>query len=342
VGLRRPWPHGGKRQAQGACHVIGTVCCDPAVDIAASTPESMVLISRIARSGERGMPNIPYHPDSQSLFHPEASATLFAAGCTPSNVPLGIECARLAYMRAENGGADATTLTAALAAAGFGAPQLFADPDPNPVTNTGARGYATTRPDGSAVIAFRGTQPDSFQNILTDVRFVPTNWPESGGMVHSGFAQGLRSVRTQLDGWVAATGTNASQLLICGHSLGAALATLAASIFQPAQLITLGSPRVGDGDFAATLHGVDATRLVDCCDIVTHLPPESSSYTHVGDLRYIDRDGDLSHAPGELTMCLDQTQARLAYAVGPALTPGNVPSRDLADHAPINYARAFF
>ena len=288
------------------------------------------------------MPTIPYHPDSASLFHPEASATLFAAGRIPSDVQLGIECARLAYVRAENGGGDLATLTSALAAAGFGAPQLFADADPDPATNTGAHGYATKRADGRAVIAFRGTQPDSFQNILTDVRFVPTSWPESAGFVHSGFAQGLRSVRTQLDAWSAAAGINASQLLICGHSLGAALATLAASIFQPARLITLGSPRVGDGDFATTLHSVGATRLVDCCDIVTHLPPESSSYTHVGDLRYIDRDGDLSHAPGELTMSLDQIQARLAYAVGLALIPGNVPSRDLADHAPINYARAFF
>ena len=53
--------------------------------------------------------------------------------------------------------------------------------------------------------------------------------------------------------WLAGPACQHSRLILAGHSLGAALATLAATVFPPALLVTLGSPRVGDAEFVAAL-----------------------------------------------------------------------------------------
>ncbi len=50
------------------------------------------------------MPTIPYDPSQDALFHPEYRTTLFVAGVDLTDVQLAIECARLAYVRAEAGG----------------------------------------------------------------------------------------------------------------------------------------------------------------------------------------------------------------------------------------------
>jgi hypothetical protein len=81
-----------------------------------------------------------------------------------------------------------------------------------------------------------------------------------------------------------------------GHSLGAALATLAAdrSKFESC-VCTLGSPRVGDEAFVKGFNsrfGDRSRRYVNDVDIVTHVPPPGPlPYFHVDHLRYIDADG---------------------------------------------------
>ena len=63
---------------------------------------------------------------------------------------------------------------------------------------------------------------------------------------------------------------------------------------KPSRLITYGSPRVGDSEFVSTLGGVEISTYVDCCDIVTQLPPQIAGFSHCGQLRYIDRMGNIS------------------------------------------------
>jgi hypothetical protein len=67
------------------------------------------------------------------------------------------------------------------------------------------------------------------------------------------------------------------------------MATLASSLQKPRALYTIGSPRVGDQAFAGLLQGLDNHRYVDCCDLVTRVPPEVLGYTHIpGKVYYID------------------------------------------------------
>lgn len=120
------------------------------------------------------------------------------------------------------------------------------------------------------------------------------------------------------------------------------MATLIATVCRPDQLITLGSPRVGDQAFSATLAGIDCTRLVDCCDIVTMLPPEIPGYTHIAPMTYITRSGELLVDPNADLVEEDRGKARTEYLTEYAWKSGNALIRDLADHAPINYLRTSF
>lgn len=57
----------------------------------------------------------------------------------------------------------------------------------------------------------------------------------------------------------------------------------------------------------------------------------------MGSLKYIDRNGKLLESPNEETINADRLKASARYLVRHAFLPGTVFSRDLADHAPINY-----
>ncbi len=86
---------------------------------------------------------------------------------------------------------------------------------------------------------------------------------------------------------------------------------------KPDYLYTIGSPRVGDNDFVNILAGVDVRRFVDCCDIVTRVPPENLSltdpYKHFGDPSYIDRDGNLQENQTDAFMLNDRLHASADY-----------------------------
>jgi hypothetical protein len=126
-----------------------------------------------------------------------------------------------------------------------------------------------------------------------------------------------------------------------GHSLGAAAATLATSLWPRAALYTFGSPRVGNPAFGDTLRGSRVERFVNCCDLVCRVPPEGLGYVHVGALRYLDRWGVLRPEASDEDIRRDGRAAAWAYLVryAPAFWT-NVASRSLADHSPVNYVVA--
>lgn len=282
------------------------------------------------------MPTIPYDPSLDALDSPGLRPTVFTDDGNYDIDGLCAEFARLAYVRYENGGAERQRLEQALALVGFQGAVTF------DYAAADAHGFGAVRhADGLAVLAFRGTDPQSLSDIADDVKFNLTPWTESAGQVHAGFAGAARGLREAVNNWLNETGATRTQLVLTGHSLGAAIATLFASTCAPNALVTIGSPRVGDATFVATLNGVSITRYVDCCDLITDLPPPTiSSYVHAGESNYITREGALAPHADEAFVQTDRIAAREDYLLNYAWRTGDVVVRDLADHAPINYVRS--
>lgn len=157
--------------------------------------------------------------------------------------------------------------------------------------------------DRYLVIAFRGTEPtklkDWFRNL--DAHF--TQGP--AGRVHHGFLKALNEV------WDGSGGLHAKiqsfrdrnqTLWLTGHSLGGALALLAAARLRLTDglslngLYTIGQPRVGDGAFRRALaDGVSDRhfRFVNNNDVVTRVPALLYGYRHAGNRLYFDSRGNL-------------------------------------------------
>jgi len=282
------------------------------------------------------MPGIPYDATRAALDTPQLRATVFVAGTSYDDVMLSVELARLAYVHYEDGGAELDRLKEALSRVRFDDVVLFED------AATGTQGYGASRSaDGLYVLAFRGTEPTQLTDLGTDLEFSLTDWTEKAGRVHKGFACAARSNFASVNQWLEQTQAARKRLIVTGHSLGAAIATLYASVIAPDKVVTIGSPRVGDADFVATLAGIDMTRLVDCCDVVTELPPEVGGYVHAGDAAYLTRDGVLASSTDPNFVRDDRLAARADYLRDYAWKTGNELLRDLADHAPINYVRCF-
>jgi triacylglycerol lipase len=266
---------------------------------------------------------IPYDPSRESLFHPGRADDFFMHGPISSEAALCAEMSRLAYVK------EVPRLQKYLERAGFALVTAMGYDRP------GTQAFVATSSGGGArpvaVVAFRGTEPDDPTDLFADARFTKVTW-DGAGRVHEGFRNALPDPAA-LGPMIPA----GARVLFTGHSLGAALATLAAALRRPDHLYTFGSPRVGDAEFASGLHGVDHARYVDCCDLVTLVPPEFAGYVHAGDLRYIDRHGVVGAAPSEDAVAKDRVEASAEYVFRYAVFHGTVAARQLADHAPINY-----
>lgn len=145
-----------------------------------------------------------------------------------------------------------------------------------------------------AIAAFRGTQPDEWNDVLADANMVLVPWHT--GMVHLGFKKAFDAIRPKLDDALQRLATGRT-LWFCGHSLGAALATLAADHYAATRAVcTFGSPRVGDPAFArafSTKFSGRSLRYINDYDVVTHVPLPIG-YEHVDLKRFIAPDGSVS------------------------------------------------
>jgi triacylglycerol lipase len=144
--------------------------------------------------------------------------------------------------------------------------------------------------DEFAVLAFRGTEVRKSTDIKIDTRALKVSVLE--GRVHAGFRVAYESIAKEVEKHVL--GLKKLPLYITGHSLGAALATVATQRLEHnpriremiAACYTFGSPRVGnshyDLEFKSPIY-----RVVNTTDVVTVIPLLAMGYMHIGDVRFL-------------------------------------------------------
>ena len=292
------------------------------------------------------MNKIPYDASRTSLYKPGEADDFFQFGIDlTDNANLCAEMSRLAYVKEES------RLKNYLHRAGFELVHTVGYQD------TGTQLFiARTKPnttDTKLVVAFRGTEGDDWKDILADAFLFKKPWFDASGKslgkVHSGFAKALLNDRcsgnilakleTQLDGLAS----EFSSILLTGHSLGAALATLTASYFNQAPIsekihaYTFGSPRVGNCYFSKQINSIKHDRYVNCSDLVTCIPSEGLYFQHVGTQHYIDRYGVVQNSFSENDIATDRKQAVSEYSIAFSKLREDVWLRRFADHCPINY-----
>ena len=133
----------------------------------------------------------------------------------------------------------------------------------------------------SIILAFRGTEATSIKDIKSDAKAKTTSC-ETGGKIHTGFKEAFENVSFDIQKKLNEDKFKDKPLFITGHSLGGALATIAAKKLLHegglAACYTFGSPRVGDEELIANIKS-PIYRLVNAADCVTMLPPSSEAIT---------------------------------------------------------------
>ncbi len=156
----------------------------------------------------------------------------------------------------------------------------------------GAQAYGIVMPDQVAII-FRGTEPSELSDILADIKAWRSE-SETVGEVHAGFKGELDKIYPEIAKWL--TNHENKKIVISGHSLGAAMATLfAARVHEDNKnllLFTFGSPRAGNIEWSKQFKNIEAYRFVNTNDIVCTVPPYGF-YTHVGELHYMSYKGTI-------------------------------------------------
>jgi hypothetical protein len=184
----------------------------------------------------------------------------------------------------------------------------------------GARPYA--------VAVFRGVTGLRTWAYALDAR--PVRAPRGG--VHRGFHRALGLLWPRLQPWLKSI---PGPWFFTGHSMGGALALLAAARHPPQAVYTFGAPRVGDAAFMARLAPLAHHHLVTPCDPVPHLTPPTAGRAFAPlqpGLRFC-RQGHL-HPPAEDRTAPGQSAALDLWRLIP-FRPA--PPEGLSDHAPANY-----
>lgn len=180
--------------------------------------------------------------------------------------------------------------------------------------------------NSAIVITFRGTEPGKLKDWMSDLDLQFVDGPF--GQVHNGFHLALAHIWDDLNDCVTAFQDQGQSLWLTGHSLGAALATLAAAHWRKRDkpvhgLYHFGAPRVGDRVFERTFNqdfGTRNFRFVNNADLVTRVPLRTMGFSHCGTPLCFDEKGKLTSDPGWWDAFLNRMQGRIEDlgSMGPA------------------------
>jgi hypothetical protein len=174
-------------------------------------------------------------------------------------------------------------------------------------------GFSVMETDGHAVIAFRGTVLNSWHNWKTDFQISLEGTPPR----HHGFDRAWRAMEPDVRAWLAQR--RPLTITLTGHSLGGAIATLAAfdlvKDWSIAEVVVFGCPKVGSDEFAIQAIKLAAitTRYVKTTDLFARVPWDFLGYCHVGTCEYVNEQGEQLKPPQSLlerTFTLSELQDR--------------------------------
>ena len=150
-----------------------------------------------------------------------------------------------------------------------------------------AQAYLLKDNEGTHVLSFRGTEVTEPSDILADLK-AGKNIEAIGGQIHVGFKGEINKLWPTIEKAVSGI----ESLYITGHSLGAAMATIASGRMQSKvlALITFGSPRVGNKEYVNSLK-VTHYRVQNNYDDVTKVPFILMGFTHHGTHMYLNYYG---------------------------------------------------
>lgn len=228
---------------------------------------------------------------------------------------------------------------------------------------TGTQAFLASNAD-FLVLAFRGTETTSVKDIRADIKAKKVSCATEG-KVHQGFKESYESVAGDIQKIIDQAEYEGKPLLITGHSLGGALATIAAKRLTCkagiAACYTFGSPSVGTAEWISPLK-TPVYRIVNAADAVTLLPPSSvtisivakacgfipgfgkslskvimdkfGGYLHTGDMRYLT-----NCAPGDYQDVQLLPAVTFFYRLFGFLNKNPIRSKPLADHSIKTYRR---
>ncbi|PYH88273.1 lipase 2 [Aspergillus ellipticus CBS 707.79] len=167
-----------------------------------------------------------------------------------------------------------------------------------------ATGFIAVDPTNEAVVvAFRGSS--DLSNWIADLDFGLTSVSDicSGCEMHSGFHEAWETVSSTITAKVEAAIASYPDysIVFTGHSYGAALAAIAATVFRNAgytvDLYDYGQPRIGNlalADYITDQSMGSNYRVTHTDDIVPKLPPKLLGYHHFSPEYWITSGNDVT------------------------------------------------
>ena len=162
------------------------------------------------------------------------------------------------------------------------------------------QGFVATR-DKAIYVVWRGSE--SKKDFQNDASIDKVPFINDGEKVHIGFKYCWESVvgdtYDAIDTAIENLQGETTDIVVCGHSLGGAVATLYAHSIKKhyphynVKCVTIGSPRVGNKTFKENYdsYEIDTLRVVHNNDLVTHTP--YIGFQHVNYQLRLDTDGNV-------------------------------------------------